>query len=216
MRFAEKLFEQNQIINDITDRISSFDHELLELENTKLDIELQTKFMQLYYLTIYQELIILRDFEKPQKLLLEDIDNALYEKNDIEQKILNENHNLRLHEEKLKLLYDEANSIERSFEGCCSNSEFSSDFELIFRADELLETSQMNEKMSTCPILEQIQSLRFQRIELETQIKNETSLINSSKSAIYSFSQKLTLIERDLQANEYGLNMLLVSINNNN
>lgn len=90
IRLIWKIFEQNTIIDDINERIAKFDEHLLELKNRRLDVSLEVNFMDLHYLTVYQELMVLRNFEKSQVILMQDIDVGRGERDRIEAKIQSE------------------------------------------------------------------------------------------------------------------------------
>lgn len=90
IRLTWKLFEQDMIIDGIEKRIREFDEHLLMLENRRLEVALEVNFMELYYFTVYQELMVLKSFEQSQTILMQDIDVGRCERSRIEAKIMKE------------------------------------------------------------------------------------------------------------------------------
>lgn len=95
LRLSWKLFEQNAIMDRIEERIRLFDEHLHVLKDRRLETALQVNFMELYYFTVYQELMVLKNFEKSQVLLMQDIETGRVEAPRIEAKIVKENAILR-------------------------------------------------------------------------------------------------------------------------
>lgn len=126
LRLTWKLFEQSMIIDGIENRISIFDEHLSMMKNRRLEFALEVNFMELYYFTVYQELMVLKNFEKAQILLMQDIDTGRCELGRVEAMITSEK--VILHE-----LQQDASELEESLEGC--DDEFASLSEIAFRSN---------------------------------------------------------------------------------
>lgn len=135
LRLTWKLFEQNMIIDGIDKRISMFDEHLSMLKNWRLEIALEVNFMELYYFTVYQELMVLKNFEKAQILLMQDIDASRCELGRVEAMISSEKgilHELQQHARELKESLD---GIELQFSECHGDDEFAALSEMVFRSN---------------------------------------------------------------------------------
>lgn len=84
---AQMALEQKYLSNEIEDIYQSFDSELKTVNDARYEIALDLKFMELYYLTVYQELMLFNQFEEPQKLLLEAIGDLTVKGRQIEREI---------------------------------------------------------------------------------------------------------------------------------
>lgn len=135
LRLTWKLFEQDTIIDEIDKRISAFDEHLLELKNRRLETALDVYFMELYYFTVYQELMILKNFEKSQKLLIQDIDDGRGERSRIEAEIMSEKSTLHESNQQINELKESLNSVERKFDDLQGDDESASISEMVFRSD---------------------------------------------------------------------------------
>lgn len=135
LRLTWKLSEQSVIIDGIEERISMFDEHLSMMKNRRLEIALEVNFMELYYFTVYQELIVLKNFEKAQILLMQDIDAGQCELGRVEAIITSEKvilHELQQHASELEESLD---GIERQFAECHRDDEFASLSEMAFRSN---------------------------------------------------------------------------------
>ncbi|XP_011500262.1 PREDICTED: uncharacterized protein LOC105364098 [Ceratosolen solmsi marchali] len=74
-RVVKKIYEQDQILNHVYKSYKSFDKELDKLEKERFEIVYETIYVNLFILTIHQELIVLRKFEKMEMELNEIINS---------------------------------------------------------------------------------------------------------------------------------------------
>lgn len=84
---AQVLLEQKILSVEIENIYQSFDSELKTVNDAHYEIALDLKFMELYYLTVYQELMLFNQFEEPQTLLLEAIGDLTIRGRQIEREI---------------------------------------------------------------------------------------------------------------------------------
>lgn len=81
------IVEQNEILTDIDIRIGAFDEELQELADSRLEIERNAKYLELYIITRYQELLILKDCEMLEKDIVDKTNKAMSDKNTLQTQI---------------------------------------------------------------------------------------------------------------------------------
>lgn len=86
-RVAKKIYEQDCIINYINNSYRNIDLDLDKLDQERLEIKADSIYSELYQLTLHQELIILKDFEERENLLIYRVDDHTYERDAIKQKV---------------------------------------------------------------------------------------------------------------------------------
>lgn len=84
---AELQRDKALILNDIEEIYENFDSEIKSLSNSRSEILFKLKFMELHYLVVHQELMIIGQFEEPEKLLLETIGVLAMQMKRIEEEI---------------------------------------------------------------------------------------------------------------------------------
>ena len=79
--------EMEKLIGEVTDMVSAFDEALSKLRREKFKLEADLKQAEIKKLVMYQELKLLKDFEKREDALNEKLQGKLTEKNDVVEKI---------------------------------------------------------------------------------------------------------------------------------
>lgn len=87
VRAARKSHEQDQILDHIRKRYEAFDEELDQLEKERLEIVHESVYMDLYLLTMHQELIILKRFEGTENELSEKVNDSAKTKTAAKSKV---------------------------------------------------------------------------------------------------------------------------------
>lgn len=67
LRTAHLLYEQDCIIKEVEDDIKNLDEDISNLSETKLEIDLDCKLLNLFILTVHQEVLILKRYEKTER-----------------------------------------------------------------------------------------------------------------------------------------------------
>lgn len=91
VRAARKNHEQDEILRHIRKSYEVFDEELDELEKERLEIVHESVYMDLYLLTMHQELIVLKRFEGMENELSEKVDDKLKTKTAVKSKVSEDN-----------------------------------------------------------------------------------------------------------------------------
>ncbi|XP_059777114.1 cilia- and flagella-associated protein 44 isoform X1 [Balaenoptera ricei] len=91
------LYMQQYLINRIKELIVTFDAELRLLRHQKLKLDTQMKLSDLHHVTLFQEMLLLKNFEKQENILQERVNSLDKEEQDMQWKI---NENLKEMEEK--------------------------------------------------------------------------------------------------------------------
>ncbi|KAM4701823.1 cilia- and flagella-associated protein 44 [Discoglossus pictus] len=82
----KNLYMQEDIIRKINEITTTFDAELRFLRHNKLKLDLQMKMGDLKHITLFEELLLLKDFEKLEDTLQEKVSDRLSEKKEIKRK----------------------------------------------------------------------------------------------------------------------------------
>lgn len=83
----ECIVEQDEILADIDLRIGAFDEELQELADSRLEIERNAKYLELYIITRNQELLILKDCEMLENDIVDKTNKAMNDRNSMQTQI---------------------------------------------------------------------------------------------------------------------------------
>lgn len=68
--------EQALLLQQIENIYTDFDGQIEKMMEESLEICLKVQFIELYYFVLYQELLVLSNFEEPHKLLLKSMDTT--------------------------------------------------------------------------------------------------------------------------------------------
>ncbi|XP_048505660.1 cilia- and flagella-associated protein 44 isoform X2 [Athalia rosae] len=86
-RVARKIYEQDCILEYIQESYQTLDRSLDELERERLEIEADSVYMELFILTLHQELIVLKEFEATEDMLTKKVTEKIEEKSIAQQKM---------------------------------------------------------------------------------------------------------------------------------
>ncbi|XP_007516403.1 cilia- and flagella-associated protein 44 [Erinaceus europaeus] len=81
------VYMQQYLINRIKELIVTFDAELRLLRHQKLKLDTQMKLSDLHHLTLFQEMLLLKNFEKQENILQERVNSLDKEEQDMQWKI---------------------------------------------------------------------------------------------------------------------------------
>lgn len=122
VRQTERLFQQSRLIADVNCRIDAFDSEIIELHKARMDVDIKTKFLETFFLTLYQELWILRDFEEIETELLAQIAAELTKCEEIKLEYLGEKANADSRLANIRECKEEVQSIQMTLRQECAGS----------------------------------------------------------------------------------------------
>ncbi|XP_023139357.2 cilia- and flagella-associated protein 44-like isoform X2 [Amphiprion ocellaris] len=77
------LYEQESLLKKMENSVSQFDMELLLLRQQKVHLDFQLKLADLHQLTLFQEMLLLKQFEKREGILQEKFNRCIKEENSI-------------------------------------------------------------------------------------------------------------------------------------
>lgn len=112
---AAKIFEQQAIIQDIDNKINKFDEDLERNREACLEIKVHAKFLDIYCLTLNQELWILKDFEQLEDNLVEQVDDKLIEWNDVQSNFIIQKNKIKMHQKNIEKSLEKIKAIQSQF-----------------------------------------------------------------------------------------------------
>ncbi|XP_033502384.2 cilia- and flagella-associated protein 44 isoform X1 [Epinephelus lanceolatus] len=110
------LYEQNSLLEQIESSVLQFDAELLLLRHQKLRLDWQLKMADLHQLTLYQELLLLKEFERQEDSLQEKLNGCIKEENSITSKLEEYNEQLELKQGDIARLQEREKALTATFQ----------------------------------------------------------------------------------------------------
>lgn len=132
-RFIFNLFKQEHIVLNLNKSIDEFNHEVIKLKESRLVTNLNAKFLDIYLLTLCQELWILKDFEKLEDIKFDDLLRKTSKRTEIQVKILERKNQIEYSRRSIDNLIEDEKSIQQKFLNHCSNKKYSDFFRRIFK-----------------------------------------------------------------------------------
>ncbi|KAM9320405.1 cilia- and flagella-associated protein 44 [Gastrophryne carolinensis] len=83
---TKNLYMQENIIRQISDLVTSFDAELRLLRHKKVQLDVQMKMGDLRHITLFEELLMLKEFEKREDVLQEKVTDRISELEEMKRK----------------------------------------------------------------------------------------------------------------------------------
>lgn len=133
LRIRRRLFEQNQIIDKVNQRIAEFDEEIVTLCDDRYDVEVKAKFKELYLLTLNHELMILKDFESTEENLVDLVDGKDMERRNLANRIAQATGDIELLQTSIEELLEDKRRVEQKFKSSCLGNKFSPFLKKVFK-----------------------------------------------------------------------------------
>ncbi|XP_044029955.1 cilia- and flagella-associated protein 44 [Siniperca chuatsi] len=110
------LYEQDSLLEQMESSVRQFDAELLLLRHQKLRLDWQLKLADLRQLTLYQELLLLKEFERREDSLQEKLNGRINEENSITCKLEECTEQLELKREDIAKLQERERALMAAFQ----------------------------------------------------------------------------------------------------
>ena len=81
------LYRRDQLLRQIGDLLKNFDAELRVLRHSKYKLDIDLKNGDLRHVTLFEELLLLKDFEKQENFLADKVEGKQQEKLDMQAKV---------------------------------------------------------------------------------------------------------------------------------
>uniref|UniRef100_A0A8C5M7X7 Cilia- and flagella-associated protein 44 n=1 Tax=Leptobrachium leishanense TaxID=445787 RepID=A0A8C5M7X7_9ANUR len=86
MEEIKNIYNQEKLIQKVNRLVASFDAELQLLRHQKLRLDVEMKMGDLRHITLFEELLLLKDFEKREDILQERVNERMVEKEEVQRK----------------------------------------------------------------------------------------------------------------------------------
>ncbi|XP_055610904.1 cilia- and flagella-associated protein 44 isoform X2 [Uranotaenia lowii] len=133
MRLMKSRFKQDKIIDQITKIVDTFDKALLDLAERRLKIEVDAKYLEIFQLTLYQELWILKDFEKIERKMIDTVEELSRERNELIISVMDSKHAIECSKLKMEEFRMEQKEVFQQFTSSCSNNPFTPFLKRMFK-----------------------------------------------------------------------------------
>lgn len=110
---------KDQILNEIHKVTTDFDSKILRLENERFHVEYKSKFLECHLLSLYQEVWIIKDCQRIERHIMNEMNAIIVEANNVNTEI--EVQRARIASKKINIrdLEAEANQIDETFAREC-------------------------------------------------------------------------------------------------
>nr|CAD7399612.1 unnamed protein product [Timema cristinae] len=133
IRNSKKQFQQDEHIRDINESVKQFDEHIDFLINTKIEVEVKAKFLEIHLLKLEQELCILKDFEEAENEISERVDSNVNEKHDIHVHLTNTQSKIESRTRKVDTLLESERQIQVNFQETIADNKFADFLKKIFK-----------------------------------------------------------------------------------
>lgn len=123
-RRNERVFDQNQRIADIEHRIRLFDEDMEKVIKSRLEVEVAAKFLDVFLLTVYQELWVLRDFKQLEDNLVDNVNEQVVEQNGVNMELATLKSDIEKHRKNIEQGGLEEKSIQQQFQAAAMGNKF--------------------------------------------------------------------------------------------
>ncbi|XP_028274026.1 cilia- and flagella-associated protein 44 [Parambassis ranga] len=122
------LYEQNSLLEQMEKSVSQFDEELLLLRSQKLHLDFQLKLADLRQLTIFQEMQLLKQFERREESLQEKLNTCRKEEQNIKSKLEECNEQLELRKRGIGKIQEREKALTATFQASLGETNKFEDF----------------------------------------------------------------------------------------
>ncbi|KAL0968428.1 hypothetical protein UPYG_G00266720 [Umbra pygmaea] len=122
------LCEQDSLMEQMSTLVGQFDAELRLLRHEKLELDIQMKLADLRHVTLFQELLLLKEFEKSENPLQERLNACLDKKEDLRSKLNECKQALELKRKDITKLQEREKAIAATFQKALGENNKFADF----------------------------------------------------------------------------------------
>ncbi|XP_060551905.1 LOW QUALITY PROTEIN: cilia- and flagella-associated protein 44-like [Ruditapes philippinarum] len=108
-------YEQDRLLNRINELLKNFDAELRLLRHDKFRLDITMKNADLRQVTLFEELVLLKEYEKREDVLAEKVTNKQQEKLDMQAKIVDVTSKLEVKKKDIEKLQEREKALHAQF-----------------------------------------------------------------------------------------------------
>ncbi|RZC43160.1 thyroid receptor-interacting protein 11 [Asbolus verrucosus] len=132
-RNQRKLFEQDEIIDEMKRKIYDFNNELEKIGNERFTVDVNAKLMDIFLMTLHEELIILKEFEVLEDDLQDKVNQKMSEVLDMQDIIQDSNLQIIYHNKEIEKMNEELGVIQKTFLASVVDNKFFDFLRKVFR-----------------------------------------------------------------------------------
>ncbi|OCT93590.1 cilia- and flagella-associated protein 44 [Xenopus laevis] len=130
----KNLYMQESLIQKIHSLVTEFDAELRILRHQKIKLDVQMKMADLRHITLFEELLLLKEFEKREDILQERVSERIAEKEDMKRKLEDSMQQLDTKKREITRLQEKEKTIHSAFQASLGeNNKFATFLSKVFR-----------------------------------------------------------------------------------
>lgn len=133
LKQIELEFRQNQIIKAVDARINKFDADLNELKQIRLKTETDVKFLEIRLVSLNQELCIVKDFERIENHLIDQVENGERQYAETVQTMDALHQEIIAHNRKIRNNNELMLNIQQQFSGSVANNKYTKFLSKVFK-----------------------------------------------------------------------------------
>lgn len=133
LRVVRRLFEQDEIIDQMDSDIKEFDEAIVELNKKKYQIQVDVEFLELYVLTLHQEVLILKKFEAAEQQKESKLFEKLREKHETQKKMNEINNRVESRNREIRRCEEEIKNLVTMFHSATADNKFYDFLKRIFK-----------------------------------------------------------------------------------
>lgn len=133
LRLIKRLYQQDGIIDEMETAIREFDEDIFRLHESKLRIEVDIKFLELYLLTVHQEVLILKKFEAAEEEKENNLFEKLTEKHEIQKKMNEINNRVEARNREIRRCEEEIKNLVTTYHAAIADNKFFDFLRRIFK-----------------------------------------------------------------------------------
>ncbi|KAK6640272.1 hypothetical protein RUM44_011958 [Polyplax serrata] len=133
LRVIKRLYEQDGIIDEMDTDIRDFDESIVQLNEKKYQILVDLEFLELYLLTLHQEVLILKKFEAAEEEKENRLFDKLREKHDTQKKMNEINNRVESRNREIRRCEEEIKNLVTTFHSATADNKFYDFLRRIFK-----------------------------------------------------------------------------------
>lgn len=133
LRVIKRLFEQDSIIEEMDASIREFDETINILNEERYQVEIDIEFLELFVLTLHQEVLILKKFEAAEEEKENKLFNKLRERHETQKKLNEINSKVEGRNREIRRCEEEIKNLETMFHSTTADNKFYDFLRRIFK-----------------------------------------------------------------------------------
>ncbi|KAG7235618.1 hypothetical protein INR49_002428 [Caranx melampygus] len=205
------LYKQDSLLKQMESSVCQFNAELMLLRHQKLHLDWQLKIADLRQLTLYQELLLLREFERREDSLQEKFNTRLKEESNITSELEERKGQLELRQREIAKLQEREKVLITAFHASLGeDNKFEEFLTKVFRKriKRVKKKEQTGHEGCEPEFFENTLQLRERRQDLEELLMEEKKSVEALKKECDTLTKKVKAVKNSRKAAEDDLELV--------